>query len=173
MNPFHFHEYIVFPALEYLSQLAEKNLNTRDARRLLVAIAWQESRIKDRAQIVGGSGTAISYGPARGFWQFEKGGGLSGVIAHRSTQQLAVKLFKDMAIPFPQQFLAVELNDTIACCFARMLLYTDPRPLPGGNPAWAIEEQAWDYYVRNWRPGKPHRNTWSEAWRIGVVSTDE
>lgn len=169
MNPFHLHEYVVFPALEYLSELAEKNLNTREARRLLVAIAWQESRVTERAQVLGGG----RYGPARGFWQFEKGGGLSGVIAHGATQRLAVKLLKEMAIPYPQQFLAIELNDMIACCFARMLLYTDPSPLPTGNPAWALEGQGWEYYLRNWRPGKPHRGTWAEAWRIGVVATEE
>lgn len=149
-----FNKCLVLPALEYLSALWGRNVNTAEARRLLVAIAWQESRIKERAQLGGG--------PARGFWQFEKGGGLAGVVSHDATQEIAVKLFQELAIPYPQRFLAIELNDTLACCFARLLLYTDPRPLPVG------EEAAWDYYLTNWRPGKPHKRTWGDAWRTGI-----
>lgn len=163
MKPAHFHDYVLEPALEYMSTLGERRYNSLEARRLLMAIAWQESRITERAQIGG---------PARGFFQFESGGGLAGVVSHPSTQPTAVVLFKDLCIPYPQRFLAIELNDTLACCFARLLLYTDPRPLPKGQPAYALEEQGWQYYLRNWRPGKPHRATWGDAWRIGIETTN-
>ncbi len=54
----------------------------------------------------------------------------------------------------------------LACAFARLLLFTDPRPLPAlGNP-----QAAWDYYVRNWRPGKPHRDTWDALYAKALAT---
>jgi hypothetical protein len=46
-------------------------------------------------------------------------------------------------------------------------LFSDAAPLP----AAAVEnaEAAWDYYIRNWRPGKPHRATWDGFWASGVT----
>ena len=38
-----------------------------------------------------------------------------------------------------------------------LLLWTDPRPLPRIGEVQA----AWDYYIRNWRPGKPHPKSWA------------
>ena len=34
--------------------------------------------------------------------------------------------------------------------------YTDPAPLP----RLGHQQTAWDYYLRNWRPGKPHPEFW-------------
>ncbi|MFC0669487.1 Arm DNA-binding domain-containing protein [Azotobacter chroococcum] len=53
-------------------------------------------------------------------------------------------------------YAALEHDDILAAAFARLLLWTDPAPLP------AVGEVAksWDLYVRTWRPGKPHRNRW-------------
>ena len=45
----------------------------------------------------------------------------------------------------------------VAAGFARLLLWTDPRPLPAIGDVKA----AWQYYLRNWRPGKPHEKTWA------------
>jgi len=47
-------------------------------------------------------------------------------------------------------------NDTLAACMARLLLYTDPRALP----ATGEQDAAWEYYIRNWRPGMPHPQSW-------------
>ena len=45
--------------------------------------------------------------------------------------------------------------------FARLLLWTDPAPLP----ALGAAVRAWAYYRRNWRPGKPHPETWPEMYQ--------
>jgi hypothetical protein len=59
---------------------------------------------------------------------------------------------------------AVEHNDVLACCFARCLLYTSPRVVPGSDDP----EKGWTLYERCWRPGKPKSATWhtfyTEAW---------
>ncbi len=44
----------------------------------------------------------------------------------------------------------------LAAAFARLLLLTDAKPLPQIGDV----QGAWAYYVRNWRPGKPHPDTW-------------
>ena len=43
-------------------------------------------------------------------------------------------------------------------------VYTDPKALPEIGDAQA----AWDLYHRVWRPGKPHRQTWDDLYRIAV-----
>lgn len=48
---------------------------TPEAKVMLLAIGLQESRFEHRRQIKG---------PARGFWQFEAGGGTAGVLRQRS-----------------------------------------------------------------------------------------
>jgi hypothetical protein len=59
-------------------------------------------------------------------------------------------------VPASGAYDALERDDMLACAFARLLLYTDSRPLPAIGDA----DGAWDYYIANWRPGKPHRQTW-------------
>jgi len=136
---------------------------TPESNVLLLAIGLQESRFTHRYQIKG---------PARGFWQFEAGGGTRGVLTHARTRTVADRLVETRH-PFILSYRrineALAKDDGLACAFARLLLWTDPKPLPKlGEP-----EQAWQYYLRNWRPGKPHRKTWddlySRAW--GAVST--
>jgi len=56
----------------------------------------------------------------------------------------------------PQIWGALETDDVFACGVARLLLWTDPRKLPAADD----EDGAWEYYLRNWRPGKPHRDRW-------------
>ena len=58
-------------------------------------------------------------------------------------------------------------GDEMACAFARLLLLTDAAPLPA--PVAASEDEAWAYYLRNWRPGKPHRATWGGFWQQAVT----
>ena len=59
---------------------------------------------------------------------------------------------------------ALETNDVLAGVFARLLLWTDAKPLP----AIGDEQGAWAYYLRNWRPGKPHPQTWPGFYRQAV-----
>mgnify|MGYP001576466703 CR=1 FL=1 len=52
-------------------------MDTTEARAEMLAIALQESRCQHRAQIGG---------PAKGYWQFEQGGGVRGVLSHPSSK---------------------------------------------------------------------------------------
>lgn len=121
---------------------------------LMLAIGLQESRFKNRRQI---------NGPARGYWQFERGGGVRGVLLHKASRDAAVALCKARGVAPNDQavYAALERDDVLAAGFARLLLWTDPRPLPEIGDA----DAAWDYYIRNWRPGKPHRETWDALYR--------
>jgi hypothetical protein len=124
------------------------------ARVMLLAIAGQESGLRYRAQVGG---------PARGLWQFERGGGVRGVLNHPATAKVAARACAELLIPATEVSVhpALEDNDDLACVFARLLLLSDPAPLP----AMDQPDTGWGYYERNWRPGKPHRQTWAEKWR--------
>lgn len=117
---------------------------------MLLAIGLQESRFQHRKQI---------RGPARGFWQFEAGGGTLGVLTHHASAGRAATVARERLGQVPSYRVVNDKlaeDDILACAFARLLLWTDPRPLP----ALGAAQDAWDYYIRNWRPGKPHRHTW-------------
>ncbi|QMV65198.1 hypothetical protein VUJ49_09135 [Pseudomonas berkeleyensis] len=116
----------------------------------LLANGLQESRFTHRRQIGG---------PARGFWQFEKGGGVRGVLRHTATAGHARVLCEARGVPATEDavYAALEHDDVLAAGFARLLLWSDPRPLPALGEVAA----AWDLYIRTWRPGKPHRRTWA------------
>jgi len=120
---------------------------------LLLAIGLQESRFQHRQQIKG---------PARGLWQFEAGGGTRGVLHHPRTRRLAqdiadIRAGTTNVHPVNE---ALSTDDVLACCFARLLLWADTRPLPKPGEV----ESAWHCYLRNWRPGKPHRHTWDDLY---------
>lgn len=136
------------PLAEALLLLPAK-MTSPQAEALLLAIGLQESRFAHRRQIGG---------PARGFWQFELGGGVRGVLQHDATREAARAVCRARGVPASASavYEALEHDDVLAAAFARLLLYTDPRPLP----ALGAIGEAWDYYIRTWRPGKPHRHTW-------------
>lgn len=123
------------------------------ATTMLLAIGLQESRFVHRQQVGG---------PARSYWQFEKGGGVVGVLRHSATARHAhaVCVLRGIEPTADAVYAAMLLDDLLGCAFARLLLYSDPRPLP--EPGQIIS--SWDYYLRNWRPGKPHRSTWDNLY---------
>ena len=129
-----------------LSLLPEK-MDTPEARTMLLAIGLQESRFEHRVQI---------RGPARGFWQFERGGGVNGVLLHQASRDHArIVCEKLLYDPAPDVvYDAIADNDVLACCFARLLLWTLPASLP------TTAEEGWRQYLAGWRPGKPHPETW-------------
>lgn len=133
------------PALDRLPA----KFDSTAARVMLLSIGQQESRFIYRAQVGG---------PAKSFWQFEEGGGVKGVMTHPATADLCRSLCADRDVPFERHavYLAMETDDILAASMARLLLYADAKPLPNPTDAQA----GWDCYVRNWRPGKPHRDTW-------------
>lgn len=111
----------------------------------------QESRFTARRQ--------MGMGPAMGFWQFERGGGVKGVLNHDASKAKALTLCAARGVEANPMavWLALENDDVLAAGFCRLLLLTDPRPLPAVNDT----NGAWACYLRNWRPGKPHPETWS------------
>lgn len=128
-------------------------MDSTKARLNLLTIGQQESKFIYRAQVLNGGGN----GPARGFWQFERGGGVKGVMNHPSTTGHAHRLCIERGVDWDASSIweKLETDDLLACCFARLLLYSDPKPLPDDA------ESAWKLYAeRTWRPGKPHRETW-------------
>ena len=155
----------VYPAA--MSLLPEA-MDSPAAWRMLTAIGLQESRFTHRTQV---------RGPARGFWQFERAGGVAGVLEHVSTRRVAEGVCAVLGYPATAAavYTAIEDNDVLAACFARLLLWTDPRALPQ-SAGQAID--GWTQYLATWRPGKPHPQTWTEhftaAWATdwpGTVRT--
>lgn len=136
-------------AIEPALALLPARMNSPQALVMLLAIGLQESRFRHRRQIGG---------PARGFWQFERGGGVAGVLRHSASRQYAVAVCDARGVsPVAEQvYQRLEHDDVLAAAFARLLLWTDPKALPAVDDA----EAAWQLYLRTWRPGKPHRHTW-------------
>ena len=148
---------IIDPALNLLPE----RMTSDRAIVLLLAIGLQESRFTSRIQIGGG--------PGRGFFQFERGGGVAGVLRHPVSRDAALRVCEARGVaPVPAQvYWRLESDDVLAAAFARLLLFTDPAPLPKiGECA-----KSWDYYLRTWRPGKPHRHTWDAFHQQAVEAT--
>ncbi|MFB8829040.1 hypothetical protein ACE0DR_05925 [Azotobacter sp. CWF10] len=139
----------IAPALALLPA----RMNSPRAEVLLLAIGLQESGLTHRQQIDG---------PARGLWQFEQGGGVRGVLQHPLSRPHALTICDARGVfpAAPAVYAALEHDDILAAAFARLLLWTDPAPLPAVGEVGA----AWDLYLRTWRPGKPHRNRWDSCY---------
>ena len=137
------------PIAAALSLLPD-HMTSPEAELMMLAIGLQESRFEHRHQIGG---------PAHGFWQFELGGGVRGVLTHSSSRDYARSLCaaRGVSPSASSVFAAIEHDDILAAGFARLLLWTDSRPLPATGEV----QEAWRYYIRNWRPGKPHEKTWA------------
>lgn len=137
-----------------------RGMDSQEARIEMTGIAFQESAFKHRRQLPRNPGGP--YGPANGLWQFERGGGVKGVLNHPSTKAKALALCNHFGVtPLPANvWTMLAENDVLAAAFARLLLYTDAAPLPKVGD----QDGAWDYYIRNWRPGKPHLKTWADCY---------
>lgn len=136
--------------------LLPKRLDSPSARVQLLTTGLQESRFAYRRQIVGGQ----PIGPAKSFWQGERGGGMvHGVRLHDATKGYARTLYAARAVAPRDTAIwnAIENDDVLAAGLARLLIYTDPYKLP----ALGRDQDAWELYVRTWRPGKPRRDTWN------------
>ena len=131
-------------------------MDSYEARIMLLTIGQQESRFEYRRQMVGSPPQPT--GPAMGFWQFERGGGVKGVMTHPAAVSLTRMLCEARGVPFEADAIwrALQNDDVLAAGLARLLLFTDPKPLPDAKAV----DAAWNYYVRTWRPGKPHPDKW-------------
>lgn len=141
------------PALEMLPP----RMRSDQARVMLLAIGRQESNFAARVQ--GGNG------PARGLWQFERGGVL-GAMHHHASAEYFHRFVRDCRVTYGSGpvYDALATDDVLAASVARLLLWTDPKPLPTIGDA----DAAWTYYLRLWRPGKPGPDRWANAYRLAV-----
>lgn len=140
---------VVEKALKPALALLPASMRSPEAVVMLLAIGLQESAFKRRRQI---------RGPARGFWQFEYGGGFKGVFSHRASKRYAEQLASERGAKtdnLRHAFDQLEHDDVFAAGIARLLLWTDPRALPALNRL----DDAFEYYLRNWRPGAYTRGT--------------
>jgi hypothetical protein len=131
-----------------------------EARVLLMAIAGQESAWKHRRQ--------VPVAHARSFWQFERGGGVAGVLSHPGSSGHVRAICEALEIPAHPRDIheAMAWNDRLAVAMARLLLWTDPQPLPKIGDV----DGAWGCYLRNWRPGKQRPKTWPDNYARAMAA---
>lgn len=120
------------------------------ARVALMAIAGQETNWAARTQIGG---------PARGYWQFEPNG-VNAVSAHPKTIGLVASVLSTLDLIGAPIYTVIQYNDPLACVMARLLLWADPDALPSTEDA----DGCFEYYVRNWKPGKPDDSRWGDIY---------
>lgn len=134
----------IVPALALLPAV----MDSTKARVILLAIAGQEADFRHRYQILNTPGAK---GPARGLWQFERGGGVTGTLNHKSSSSHARSFAQQRvgATDPDSVWQALEHDDILAAIYARLLLWTDAAALPEVGDV----EGAWQLYLRCWRPG--------------------
>jgi hypothetical protein len=156
---------ILDSGLNLLQMLDGPRRDTR-ADVLLLAIAGQEANWTHRVQRSRRRDGTWFDGPARGLWQFERGGGVAGVLQHPRSARLArdLCLARNVTAESRAVWERLATDDILAAGFARLLLWADPRALP------TIGDQAgaWEAYIRSWRPGKPHLNRWPPNYRTAI-----
>lgn len=143
-------------AIDQAFQLLPVKMDSPLARVILAAIGFQESGYQVRIQ--------YGNGPARSYWQFEKGG-IKGVMLHKASARLAMEVCEKRGVDFNSELIwkAMETDDVLGAAFARLLMYTDPKPLPDN------QADAWEMYAKRlWRPGKPHPDKWPASWAFGL-----
>jgi len=158
MTPEVFLTDILDPGCAFLAELGGPP-QSDNARQFLLCVALTESGPKLDARYQNSPST--SRGPANGWLQFEQGGGVHGVMTHQASTALARTLCDALHVVWnePAVWRAIEGHDLLSIGFGRLLLWTDPGPLP------TTEEAAWQCYAeRLWRPGAPHRDVWHDNW---------
>lgn len=161
MTPLRLLNLAIIPAMAELTRCGIPD--TVDARRLILAIALQESGLAHRRQVLTGG---VEAGPAASFWQFEPAGGCAGVLTHYLTATTMRSLCVDFNVGTTPQTLweAMRYNDIVAAIAARLLIYTLPHKLP------LTAADGWAQYTAAWRPGKPHPETWADAWALATLT---
>lgn len=131
--------------------LLPSKMGSPAARVLLYATNRQENPARSPRQIVKVDGRLQPVGPAAGDYQFEKGGGVKGVLTHPASSRYAQAccFARDVLHSPDDVFKAIQTDPVLAAALARLLYYTDPKALP----ALGDEQGNWDLYLRTWRPG--------------------
>jgi len=157
MSPETFVSTILNPALWQASDPIGIAIS-QESRVLLVAIAGQEMSWTYRLQI-----GAPQYG--RGFWSFESAG-IQAVATHTASAAKSLALADALAIPhvLDTAHEAIAWNDVFAVGMARLLLWTDPAPLPPVGD----QQGGWSLYLRTWNPGTPRPADWPANYTAAV-----
>lgn len=147
----------ITPALSLLPE----QMDSPRARVIMLAIAGQEADFHHRYQVLNTPGAK---GPARGLWQFERGGGTAGVLRHDASASYARRVAEQRigSVAVDEVWRTLEYDDVLAGAFARLLLWTDPSALPAVGDV----DGAWALYLRCWRPGAWTRGTPAQRERL-------
>jgi hypothetical protein len=155
LNPMPTLAEVMAEGIEPALKLLPPKMDSTQARIMLLTIGLQESRFIYRRQLGG---------PARSYYQFEQGtkasrGGVFGVYLHNASRELLGVLCqaRDVAFDPAAIYAELEFDDVLAAGVARLLLWTNAKPMPDIGDDLAT----WDYYLTTWRPGKPHPETWA------------
>lgn len=143
-----------------LTDLLPSRMDTVSARLMMLTIQKQEDPEERRYQLVRRTaatamenivGPKSAKGPARSLWQMEAGGGIKGVLNHTGTAVYMRDILEYFGIERTPDacWHAVEDNDVLAACFARLLLWSDALKLPDIKD----HDGAFELYLRTWRPG--------------------
>jgi hypothetical protein len=146
-------EQAITPALALLP--AKMSLRRLQVDLLMLTAHLQEAPNREQCQLPIRPGKC---GPARGIWQFERGGGVAGVLRHHASRAAAVAACRALGIEPSVDGVFAALPgqvDVIDAVFARLLFWTDPLPLPAVGDV----EGAWQCYLRTWNPGAYSRGT--------------
>ncbi|MGH8567428.1 MAG: hypothetical protein ACREXU_05265 [Gammaproteobacteria bacterium] len=154
MTPLLLRNLTVVPTL-----MAMGEARVRDRAFLLIAIAIQESDLTHRRQ--------SPRGPARSWWQIEPATAYDTIGRYRPAADMLreLRLDKDYILP------VLEWCDPAACAIAAGIVKLCPLALPAipeSAPITGAREACWEYYLRAWRPGKPRRERWDEAFEGAV-----
>lgn len=136
-------------AIEPAYRLLPARMNSPEASVQLLANGGQESAYTYTDQVERDGGDRL--GPALGWWQFERGGGVLGVMNHDATGKHAAHLAEARGVMFSPGAIwrALKTDQVLAAGMARLLLWSDTHPLPKLGEV----DDAFDLYVRTWRPG--------------------
>lgn len=148
MTPIQFLTDAVLPGLALLPPIYPATRVQAEVQ--LVATGLQESRLVHRWQVIDVVKPETK-GPARGLLQFERGGGVRGVMRHNLTREMSKHVCAQRGVEWDETavWLAMEQDDPLSCAFGRMLILCDPVKLaPLGNNA-----EAFQTYLRCWNPG--------------------
>ena len=136
------------PALAWLPP----KMTSQAAMLQMGTTALQESRLEHRRQ--------MGNGPARSFYQMERTGMVLGLLKHPQAEVRSLAIaacnWRGVEPDSLAVWNAIEHDDVFASTLARLGYWADPLPLPAVGQV----DAAWLCYLRNWRPGKPHPETW-------------
>lgn len=167
MTPRQLNNLVVEPTLDWLAEFTPIKA-TPAARAMMLAIAWQESELRNRVQVVRSTSMAlVEHGPARSWWQMERIS-VTEVMGNAKSREFAKSVCEQLGFPATPAavHMNIAFNDQLACAFARLNLWLDPHRLVA--PRRQAEDDSWAIYYHAWRPGKPHRQRWGTAWANAI-----